>query len=360
MNLRVSNSFTRMAVASLIAGSSVTHRKYMPRILVTGADGFIGSHLVEALVRAGRGVRAVALYNSFGSRGWLDTLPADVMASCEVILSDVRDSHGMRMALTGCDSALHLAALIGIPYSYHAPESYVDVNVRGTLNIVQAARDLGVSKVVVTSTSEVYGSAQFVPITEEHPLVGQSPYSATKIGADQIAMSYFRSFGTPVSIARPFNTYGPRQSTRAVIPTVITQMLAGNATIKLGALKPTRDFNFVEDTVRGLIAVHDSKASVGEVINLGSGYEISVQDTVSLIADVMGRNVAIESDEERVRPPGSEVERLWADNGKARRLLGWQPSYGGIEGLRRGVAVTAQWFSDPGNRAHYRSDGYAI
>ena len=335
-------------------------RGRMAKILVTGADGFIGSHLVEALVRVGHAVRAIALYNSFDTRGWLDTLPAEVMASCEVIMSDVRDSHGMRAALKGCDSALHLAALIGIPYSYHAPESYVDVNVRGTLNIVQAARDLDVSKVVITSTSEVYGTAQFVPISEEHPLVGQSPYSATKIGADQIAMSYFRAFGTPVAIARPFNTYGPRQSTRAVIATVITQMLAGKGTIKLGALTPTRDFNFVDDTVSGLIAIHDSPATVGEVINLGSGYEISVQDTVSLIADVMGRNVAIESDEERVRPPGSEVERLWADNRKARRLLGWQPSYGGIEGLRRGVEVTARWFSDPRNRARYRTGGYTI
>jgi NAD dependent epimerase/dehydratase len=332
----------------------------MARILVTGADGFIGSHLVEALVRAGRDVRAVALYNSFDTRGWLDTLPGEVLSSLEVVMSDVRDLHGVRAALRGCDSVLHLAALIGIPYSYHAPESYVDVNVRGTLNIVQAARDLGVSKVVVTSTSEVYGTAQFVPITEEHPLVGQSPYSATKIGADQIAMSYFRSFGTPVAIARPFNTYGPRQSTRAVIPTVITQMLAGKGTIRLGALKPTRDFNFVDDTVRGMIAVHDSPASVGEVINLGSGFEISVQDTVALIADVMGKNVVVECEEERVRPAGGEVERLWADNGKARRLLGWRPDCAGIDGLRRGIEVTACWFADPANRARYRSGGYTI
>jgi NAD dependent epimerase/dehydratase len=332
----------------------------MAKILVTGADGFIGSHLVEALVRSGRDVRALALYNSFDTRGWLDTLSGEVLSSLEVVMSDVRDSHGMRAALTGCDSVLHLAALIGIPYSYHAPESYVDVNVRGTLNIVQAARDLEVSKVVVTSTSEVYGTAQFVPITEEHPLVGQSPYSATKIGADQIAMSYFRAFGTPVAIARPFNTYGPRQSTRAVIPTVITQMLAGNGTIRLGALDPTRDFNFVNDTVCGMIAVHDSPESVGEVINLGSGFEISVRDTIALISDVMGRNVAVECEEERVRPAGSEVERLCADNGKARRLLGWQPEYAGIDGFRRGIEITARWFADPANRVLYRSNGYAI
>ena len=332
----------------------------MGKILVTGADGFIGSHLVEALVRAGRGVRAVALYNSFGTRGWLDTLPADALSSLEVMMSDVRDSHGMRAALKGCDSVLHLAALIGIPYSYHAPESYVDVNVRGTLNIVQAARDLGVSKVVVTSTSEVYGTAQFVPITEEHPLVGQSPYSATKIGADQIAMSYFRAFGTPVAVARPFNTYGPRQSTRAVIPTVITQILEGKDAIKLGSLEPTRDFNFVDDTVRGMIAVHDSQASIGEVINLGSGFEISVGDTVALIAEVMGKNITIQCEQERVRPAASEVERLWADNSKARRLLGWQPCCGGVDGLRQGLKATASWFADPTNRARYRSSGYTI
>lgn len=332
----------------------------MAKILVTGADGFIGSHLVETLVRAGRNVRAVALYNSFDTRGWIDTLPADVLSSLEVIMSDVRDSNAIRAALRGCDSVLHLAALIGIPYSYHAPESYVDVNVRGTLNVVAAARDLGVSKVVVTSTSEVYGSAQFVPITEEHPLVGQSPYSATKIGADQIAMSYYRAFGTPVAIARPFNTYGPRQSTRAVIPTVITQMLDGRDSIRLGALKPTRDFNFVDDTVRGMIAIHDHHASVGEVINLGSGFEISVADTVALIADVIGKNLSIECEQERVRPASSEVERLWADNGKAQRLLGWQPCCAGVEGLRRGIEVTAAWFADPANRARYRSGGYTI
>jgi NAD dependent epimerase/dehydratase len=332
----------------------------MGKILVTGADGFIGSHLVEALVHGGRDVRAIALYNSFDTRGWLDTLPGGVLSSVEVIMSDVRDSHGMRAALKGCDSVLHLAALIGIPYSYHAPESYVDVNIRGTLNIVHAARDLGVSKVVVTSTSEVYGTAQFVPITEDHPLVGQSPYSATKIGADQIALSYFRAFGTPVAIARPFNTYGPRQSTRAVIPTVITQILEGQDTIRLGALKPTRDFNFVNDTVRGMIAVHDSPASVGEVINLGSGFEISVGDTVALIADVMGKDVAVECEEGRVRPAASEVERLWADNGKARRLLGWQPHCAGVDGLRQGLEVTAAWFAEPANRARYRSGGYTI
>lgn len=332
----------------------------MGKILVTGADGFIGSHLVEKLVRAGRDVRAFVLYNSFGHWGWLDTVADDVRSAIEVLMGDVRDANGVRTAMRGCDSVLHLAALIGIPYSYYAAESYVDVNVRGTLNVTQAARELGLAKVVVTSTSEVYGSSQFVPITEEHPLVGQSPYAATKIGADQIALSFFRAFGTPVAVARPFNTYGPRQSTRAVIPTVITQLLDGCSTIKLGALKPTRDFNYVADTVAGIIRVHDSQRSVGEVVNIGSGCEVSVGDTVAMIADILGRKVAIKCEEERLRPAASEVERLCADNAKARRLLGWQPEYGGLDGLRRGLEITIKWFSDPASRAHYRTGRYTI
>jgi NAD dependent epimerase/dehydratase len=332
----------------------------MSKILVTGADGFIGSHLVEELVRQGREVRALVLYNSFDRWGWLDAVPEHVRASLDVVMGDVRDANGMRTALKGCGSVLHLAALIGIPYSYHAADSYVDVNVRGTLNIVQAARDLGLSKVVVTSTSEVYGTAQFVPITEEHPLVGQSPYAATKIGADQIALSFFRAFGLPVAVARPFNTYGPRQSTRAVIPTVITQLLDGAGTIKLGALRPTRDFNYVADTVGGIIAVHDSEKSVGEVINIGSGYEVSIGDTAAMIGEIMGRKVAIECEEERLRPAASEVERLWADNGKARKLLGWQPQFGGLDGLSRGLELTIKWFSDPAARAHYRVGRYTL
>ena len=332
----------------------------MAKILVTGADGFIGSHLVEELVRTGRDVRAFVLYNSFGQWGWLDTVPEDVRSSIEVVMGDVRDANGVRTAMRGCDTALHLAALIGIPYSYHAAESYVDVNVRGTLNVVQAARELELSKVVVTSTSEVYGSAQFVPITEDHPLVGQSPYAATKIGADQVAMSYFRSFETPVAIARPFNTYGPRQSTRAVIPTAITQLANGGNVVKLGATRPTRDFNFIADTVRGMIAVHDSPAAVGEVINIGSNFEVSVGDTVALIAEVMGKRVAIECEDERIRPANSEVERLCADNAKAHRLLGWQPQFAGREGLRRGLKITVDWFSDPANQARYRNDRYMI
>ena len=305
-------------------------------------------------------MRAFVLYNSFGQWGWLDTVPDDVRSAIEVVMGDVRDGNGVLTAMRGCESVMHLAALIGIPYSYHAADSYVDVNVRGTLNVVQAARSLGLSKVVSTSTSEVYGSAQFVPITEAHPLVGQSPYAATKIGADQIAMSFHRSFETPVAIARPFNTYGPRQSTRAVIPTVITQIVKGENSIKLGATAPTRDFNFVTDTVRGLIAIHDHPASVGEVINIGSNYEVSVGDTVRLIAEIVGRTVEIDADDERVRPAKSEVERLWADNTRARELLGWNPEFGGRDGFRRGLQATIEWFSDPANLAHYRNDRYQI
>lgn len=332
----------------------------MSKVLVTGADGFIGSHLVEELVQEGREVRAFVIYNSFDSWGWLDDVPDAVRSSIEVVMGDVRDPTFVRTALKGCDSVLHLAALIGIPYSYVAPDSYLDVNIRGTLNIVQAARDLDVSKVVVTSTSEVYGTAQFVPITEEHPLVGQSPYAASKIGADQIAMSYYRSFETPVAIVRPFNTYGPRQSSRAVIPTVISQLANGSRVVKLGSTTPTRDFNFVTDTARGMIACLDNDASVGKVINIGSNFEISVGDTVAMIAEVMGVNVEIECEAERLRPAMSEVERLWGDNTKARELLGWGPQFGGRDGFRRGLSLTAEWFSDPKNQARYRTGRYTV
>ncbi|KPA24440.1 NAD dependent epimerase/dehydratase, LLPSF_EDH_00030 family [Leptospira interrogans] len=303
-------------------------------ILITGADGFIGSHLTETLVRQGHEVRAFVLYNSFNSWGWLDQCPDDIKGKFEVFSGDIRDPNGVRAAMKGCDAVLHLAALIAIPYSYHSPDTYIDTNVKGTLNVVQAARDLNVSKVIHTSTSEVYGTARFVPITEEHPLQGQSPYSASKIGADQIAMSFYNSFGTPVSIIRPFNTYGPRQSARAVIPTIITQIAKGNRKIKLGAVHPTRDFNFVKDTVAGFIAALNSDVCVGEVINLGSNYEISVGDTVRLIAEVMKVNVEIESDDQRLRPEKSEVERLWASNQKAKDLINWSPEYGGRDGLK--------------------------
>lgn len=330
------------------------------RILVTGADGFIGSHLTEHLVRQGHDVRAFVLYNSFNSWGWLDEADSNVKDSLDVFAGDIRDPHGVRAAMQGCDVVLHLAALIAIPYSYHSPDTYVDTNVKGTLNVVQAARELGVQRVVHTSTSEVYGTARFVPITEEHPLQGQSPYSASKIGADQIATSFQLSFGTPVSVIRPFNTYGPRQSARAVIPTIITQIAAGARQIKLGAVHPTRDFNFVKDTVRGFLAVAQSDAAVGQVVNVGSNYEISIGDTVRLIARLMGSDVEIISDEQRLRPAGSEVERLWADNQRARELAGWTPEYAGLEGLERGLQETIEWFANPDNLRRYKAGRYNI
>ncbi len=330
------------------------------KILVTGADGFIGSHLTEALVAQGHDVRAFVYYNSFNSWGWLDEADENIKQSLDVFAGDIRDPHGVRTAMKGCDVVLHLAALIAIPYSYHSPDTYVDTNVKGTLNVVQAARDLGIERVVHTSTSEVYGTARFVPITEEHPLQGQSPYSASKIGADQMAMSFFASFATPVSIIRPFNTYGPRQSARAVIPTIITQIAAGARTLKLGAVHPTRDFNFVRDTVAGFIALAQCDAAVGQVVNVGSNYEVTIGDTARLIAEVMGREVEFTCDEQRLRPAASEVERLWADNSKVRELAGWTPAYGGIDGLRRGLAETIEWFSHPANLRRYKAGLYNI
>ncbi len=332
----------------------------MSKVLITGADGFIGSHLTEALVRAGHNARAFVFYNSFNSWGWLDHCAPDVKGKFEVFAGDIRDPNGVRTAMKGCDAVLHLAALIAIPYSYHSPDTYIDTNVKGTLNVVQAARDLGLSKVIHTSTSEVYGTARFVPITEEHPLQGQSPYSASKIGADQIAMSFYTSFNTPVVIVRPFNTYGPRQSARAVIPTVITQIASGTRQIKLGAAQPTRDFNYVGDTVAGFIAALKSEQGVGEVINLGSNYEISIGDTARMIAEVMQADIEILTDEQRLRPEKSEVERLWASNVKAKELLGWQPKYAGLEGLRRGLSETVAWFREPKNLAGYKIDIYNL
>ncbi len=330
------------------------------KILITGADGFIGSHLTEALIRRGCEVRAFVFYNSFGHWGWLDESPTDIKRALDVFAGDVRDPHGVRTAMQGCDMVLHLAALIGIPYSYHSPDTYVDTNIKGTLNIVQAARDLSVEKVVHTSTSEVYGTAQYVPIDEKHPLQGQSPYAASKIGADQMALSFHRAFGTPVTIARPFNTFGPRQSARAVIPTVITQIANGERRLKLGALHPTRDFNYVADTVNGFIAMAESDAVLGEEVNLGSNDEISIGDTVRLIAEAMGAEVDIETDEQRLRPDNSEVERLWADNRKAHELLGWRPAYGGREGFKCALAETAEWFGNPANLARYKHGIYNI
>jgi NAD dependent epimerase/dehydratase len=330
------------------------------KILISGADGFIGSHLTEALVRAGHDVRAFVLYNSFNSWGWLDHCDEDVENKFEVFAGDIRDPNGVRTAMKGCDAVLHLAALIAIPYSYHSPDTYLDTNIKGTLNVLQAARELGVSRVIHTSTSEVYGTARFVPMTEQHPLQGQSPYSATKIAADQLAYSFYASFGLPVVIARPFNAYGPRQSARAVIPTIITQIASGKRQIKLGAVSPTRDFNYVQDTVAGFIAAMNSEQGLGEVVNFGSNFEISIGDTAQLIAEAMNAEIEIITDEARLRPADSEVERLWADNAKAKQLFGWQPAYGGREGFKRGITETAEWFKKAENLSSYKADVYNI
>ncbi|MEO0462657.1 MAG: NAD-dependent 4,6-dehydratase LegB [Pseudomonadota bacterium] len=330
------------------------------KVLVTGADGFIGSHLVEHLVSLGADVRAFVYYNSFNSWGWLDNASDEVKSAIDVFAGDIRDPNGVRVAMQNCDVVMHLAALIAIPFSYHSPDSYVDTNVKGTLNVVQAARDLGVSRVVHTSTSEVYGTARFVPITEEHPLQGQSPYSASKIGADQIAQSFYLSFNTPVATIRPFNTYGPRQSARAVIPTIITQIASGMDEVRLGATHPTRDFNYVADTVRGFCAVACADNALGEVINVGSNFEISIGDTAALIAERMGRDVRFVSDDQRMRPEKSEVERLWAANAKAEALAGWTPNYAGRKGFGRGLDETIAWFADPANLARYKAGTYNI
>ncbi len=328
----------------------------MKRVLVTGADGFIGSHLTEELVRRGWNVRAFTCYNSFNSWGWLDSCAEDVRGQFEVVSGDIRDSQFVRKSMEGCEGVLHLAALIAIPYSYQAPESFVETNVSGSLNVLQAARDLEVQRVVHTSTSEVYGTARFVPITEEHPLQGQSPYAASKIAADQLAYSFYSSFGLPVVTARPFNTYGPRQSARAVIPTIITQIASGTRKIKLGALSPTRDFSFVMDTVSAFIAALESEKGCGEAINFGSNFEISIGQVAELIADVMSVDIQIEADEQRMRPENSEVDRLWADNSKAEELFGWRPAFGGKAGFRLGIESTIEWFSESRNLQSYKAD----
>jgi NAD dependent epimerase/dehydratase len=337
--------------------SKVTSNKM---VLVTGADGFIGSHLVEQLVRKGYRVRAFALYNSFNSWGWLDQCPTEIKGHFEVVLGDIRDPHGVKEAMKGCDAVIHLAALIAIPFSYNSPDSYVDTNVKGTLNVLQAARELGTDRVVHTSTSEVYGTARFVPITENHPLQGQSPYSATKIAADQLAYSFFSSFDLPVVTLRPFNTYGPRQSARAVIPTIITQIAKGHRYIELGSLTPTRDFSYVGDTVSGFIAALENSNGLGEVVNLGSNFEISIRDTVSLISEMMNVEIQINSRDERARPANSEVERLWADNSKAKQLFGWHPVYSGIDGFKRGLISTIDWFTQTNNLHSYKTEIYNL
>jgi dTDP-glucose 4,6-dehydratase len=330
------------------------------KVFVTGAEGFIGSHLVEALVRSGHDVRALVQYNSFNSKGWLDSMAPEMRGQIEVIAGDVRDRSQMSYCVQGCDAVFHLAALIAIPYSYAAPQSYVDTNITGTLNILEAVRANHNARMIHTSTSEVYGSAQFVPITEDHPLQGQSPYSASKIAADQLAFSYYSSFDLPIAIIRPFNTYGPRQSQRAVIPTIIGQLLAGAETIELGSTTPTRDFNFVEDTVQGFLMAMLPEKILGQAVNLGSGYEVSVGDTARLIAKIMNRNVEITTSQERIRPDASEVQRLFAANERARELLDWSPKYAGLDGFERGLEKTINWFSDPDNRRRYPASGYVV
>ncbi|WP_064710827.1 NAD-dependent 4,6-dehydratase LegB [Rhizobium bangladeshense] len=326
----------------------------MKKALVTGADGFIGSHLVETLVRSGVEVRALCQYNSFSSWGWLDQ--SEHRGQFEVILGDVRDPAQMRAVAKGVDTVFHLAALIAIPYSYQAPSSYIHTNVHGTLNVLQGALDAGVGRVIQTSTSEVYGTARFVPISESHPLQAQSPYSASKIGADAIAYSYHSSFDLPVTIARPFNTFGPRQSARAVIPTVISQLLSGRTTLKLGALSPTRDFNFVQDTCDGFLALAASDEAVGQTVNVGSGSEISIGETVQLIADLIGVNVEVECDEQRLRPTNSEVERLCCDNSLIKSLTGFSPRYS----LEDGLKATIEWLRQPQNLARYKADIFNV
>lgn len=332
----------------------------MKKVLITGADGFIGSHLTEALLNAGYQVRAFCLYNSQGSWGWLDNLPESKKADIEVVLGDIRDPQCVREAMKDCAIVFHLAALIAIPYSYIAPASYIETNVLGTLNVVQAARDLGTDRIIHTSTSETYGTAQFVPITESHPQVGQSPYAASKIAADQIALSFWRSFGTPITVIRPFNTYGPRQSCRAVIPTIITQIAAGKQEIRLGSLSPTRDFNYVSDTCSAFLALALSDEAVGQTVNAASGFEVSIGETASLIADIMNRDIRIITEDARLRPKNSEVNRLFGDNTFLQKLTGWSPSFGGKKGFRRGLERTAEWFSNPRNLEHYRIGNYSV
>ena len=329
-------------------------------VLVTGSDGFIGSHLVERLALDGHKVKALTMYNSFGTWGWLESSPKEVLEQVEVVPGDIRDSIFVRNAMKGCTDVMHLAALIAIPYSYIAPEAYIDTNIKGTLNILQAAREASVEKVIHTSTSEVYGTARFVPMSEDHPLQGQSPYSASKIAADQLAYSFYSSFELPVITVRPFNTYGPRQSARAVIPTIISQIASGASTLHLGATSPTRDFNYVLDTVNGFIAALSSKDAFGETINLGSGFEISIGDTVALIARLMNVDVTITTDENRLRPLGSEVERLCADNKKAAHLLGWAPNISGIDGLESGLVETIKWFQNKENLSRYKTNIYNV
>jgi NAD dependent epimerase/dehydratase len=326
------------------------------KVLVTGADGFIGSHLVEALVKEGCIVRAFVFYNSFNSWGWLDSADTDTVKKIEVFAGDIRDPNGVATAMIGCDLVFHLAALIAIPFSYHSPDSYVDTNVKGTLNVLQAAKNCGVQRVLVTSTSEVYGTAQYAPIDEKHPFQGQSPYSATKIGADRLAESFFRSFGTPVIVVRPFNTYGPRQSARAVIPTVITQLLSGAEELKLGSLTPTRDFNFVCDTVAGFISLAECDDAVGKEVNIATGVEHSIGDVVDTLIAQINPRAEVVTDDIRLRPDLSEVFRLIGDNRQIKSLTRWHPKFDLVAGL----AETVAWFRRPENLSKYKSQLYNV
>ena len=326
----------------------------MKKVLVTGADGFIGSHLTEELVKKGYEVKAFTFYNSFGTWGWLDTLPNDIMKHVDVFAGDVRDPYGVRTAMKGTDWVFHLAALIAIPFSYYSPDSYVDTNIKGTLNVLQAARELDVAKVLITSTSEVYGSARYVPIDEKHPFQGQSPYSATKIGADRLAESFYKSFELPVTIVRPFNTYGPRQSARAVIPTIIMQLLTGQEEIRLGALTPTRDFNYVKDTANGFIAIAESDKTLGEEINIASQREISIEELASEIIKQINPKARIVCEEQRLRPEKSEVNRLLGSNEKIKLLTNWKQRYS----FSQGIQETILWISN--NLDRYKTDMYNI
>lgn len=329
----------------------------MKKILLTGADGFIGSHLAERLVNEGYAVKALVQYNSFGSWGWLDSIDKKTVKGMEIVLGDIRDPHLCNNLASDCSKILHLAALIAIPYSYSAPHHYVETNILGSCNMLQSAIQNGIDRFVQTSTSEVYGTATYVPIDEDHPLSGQSPYAASKIGADQLAMSFYNSFNLPLTIIRPFNTYGPRQSARAVIPSIITQLIQGKE-ISLGGLSPTRDFNFVSDITKGFVASLQSDKALGEVINLGSNYEISIQDTALLIAQLMNKEIEIQQVKERLRPDKSEVERLFSSNKKAKALLNWEPEYQGLSGFKKGLKETIDWFAQDENLKFYKSDIY--
>jgi len=328
------------------------------KIFLTGADGFIGSHLAEMLIGRGYDVRCLVLYNSFNSWGWLDNCDEKIKKDLDVVSGDIRDSDALRRLVQGCDKVIHLAALIAIPYSYLSPSSYIKTNVLGTLNILEIARDLEIDQVIHTSTSEVYGSAQYTPIDESHPLNAQSPYAASKIGADQLALSFWRSFGTPVSVLRPFNTYGPRQSARAVIPTIIKQLQSNPDEVVLGSTEPKRDFTFVTDTAAGFVAALDSPSTIGTVTNLGSSFEISIGDTVKTVAGLLGLNPKILVDSVRLRPKDSEVDRLLACSTKATSTMDWNPEYSGISGFRQGLAKTLEWFEHPENLSKYRASTY--